>query len=67
MHRTDIRGEGQQGALVAIVLLILALFAVFYLWQRDGAADDAELEIDIDGGSMVVVPPGPDTGLGRII
>jgi len=53
MDLHDTRGEGNQGALVAIVLLVLALFAVFFLWQRDDAADDVDLEVDIDGGSMV--------------
>lgn len=67
MHRIDTRGEGQQGALVAIVLLILALFAVFFFWQRDSGADDAELEIDINGGSMVVAPQHPDAAHGQVV
>lgn len=50
-HR-DTRGAGNQGALVAIVLLVLALFAVFFLWQRE--ADDADLEVDIGGGAMAL-------------
>lgn len=54
----DDRGEGNQGALVAIVLLVLALFAVFFLWQRDGRADDADLEVDI-GADTSLRPTGP--------
>lgn len=55
----DTRGAGNQGALVAIVLLVLALFAVFFLWQRE--ENDAELEVDIDGGAMALeaARPGP--------
>jgi hypothetical protein len=40
-------GEGSQGALVAITLLIIALLLVFFLWMNDRRSQDADLEIDI--------------------
>lgn len=71
MYPIDSRGEGNQGSLIAIVLLVLALFAVFFLWQRDEGADDAELEIDIDGGAMTLesegLPPRPGAPPGWIL
>jgi hypothetical protein len=49
----DERGEGNQGALIAIVLLIIALLAVFFAWQRDSESVDPELDVDI--GSVPVI------------
>lgn len=41
------RGEGRQGALVAIALLVIALVVVLILWMRDRQSQDAELNVDI--------------------
>ena len=50
----DERGASNGGALVAVVLLVIALIAVVFLWQNDRDSADATIDVDIG----LVSPPG---------
>lgn len=50
----DMRGEGSRGAMVAIVLLVIALLVVVFAWQRDADAVDPELDVDIGSAPAAV-------------
>lgn len=52
------RGEGRQGGLVAIVILVIALIVVLFLWMRDRDSQDAEIHMDIGALPTWVAPVG---------
>lgn len=62
---TDQSGEGTSGgALVAIVLLVIALIGlvVYFMGGFSGSGEDADIEIDLDAdrGSSSVLPARSD-------
>ncbi len=45
--RLDQNGGTNSGAMVTIVILVVALIGVFLLWQNDRESMDASLDVDI--------------------